>query len=485
MNSTNSTGLSAAYMSVQYFYISLECILVLSSFFSLVCILVFRNYEPIKGRRVTSGILTLALLILETVRVSLWWLDYEGSQIRGSVELALLVMIFFSLCYMCIQYIVRSWVNEYKKSSYTKVEDINKNKKRVIIANFITSNITFGIVFMALALEQSAISAALIYLNAQPVVPASVNIGGFASGFIHCFVWIAIIVAVYVADIILDVKKNGCCNGYYARDSLNYRIDAIWIILVVVFVIIYSVFQLTTVPGDWRHFLPIVIFDILFRYCLILAGGLSCVLVLFKRFITRKIMNSEPDNTNMTRTEQMKKVLTYPKFRDIFEIYCHSELSTENIKAYHDLQKYANTKDEDEKRDLARLMYYKYVQPNAVMEVNMPQHVRVKIRNVIEKLSDVDIVPDKLYFDFECEVVINLTDTFSRFMLSDMYRRMRRRQSFTLVPTPASELMQYTTLSTDTTPTTPISPITLESIEAAEKDNMTTTESIQSPDSPI
>jgi hypothetical protein len=360
------------------------------------------------------------------------------------------------MCYMCIQYAIRSWMNEERAKLYNSSEDFSIVRTSTKVAKLFISNITYIITFIILLIEQTAIITTLVYFFA--ILPSNSNAfliteyAGYASGIVHSAIFLASIIIIFIADFIIDVKKNKCCSGYYSRDILNYRVDAtVWIVLLCILVLAYVLVELTAPESNYGVFVITALLNVAFRSCLVIAGGLSCVIVVINRFVKQKTMTSYPDGTeSMTRSDLMKKVIAHPRGRVVFEAYCHSEMSTENIKAFFDLQKFSELRDADNKRQMTKTIYYKYIQPNATMEVNIPQPVKSKIRAAIEKLDSDGIVPENIFEDFEYEVVVNLTDTFSRFMLSEQYKKLRRRSSQSKV--------QYNALSGEDTslPTSPM-----------------------------
>ena len=100
MNSThNVTAVDPVRAGLVNFYVSLGAVLASLSLTSLVLIIVFRNYEPIKGRRTFAFVATLTLFILETERVVMneIWFDTKWAPLRGSIDLILLGIVYQSL----------------------------------------------------------------------------------------------------------------------------------------------------------------------------------------------------------------------------------------------------------------------------------------------------------------------------------------------------------------------------------------------------
>jgi hypothetical protein len=93
MNSThNVTAVDPVRAGLINFYVSLGAVLASLSLTSFILIIVFRNFEPIKGRRTFAAVATLTLFILETERVvcNEIWFDTRWAPLRGAIDLILL-----------------------------------------------------------------------------------------------------------------------------------------------------------------------------------------------------------------------------------------------------------------------------------------------------------------------------------------------------------------------------------------------------------
>jgi hypothetical protein len=361
-------------------------------------------------------------------------------------------LIFFSLCFQCLQFIVRQIINEAKTSNgYIAIGD-SRAKRRIHIARVLTSNYAFVTSLIFILLEQTGIVTALDYHYVNfPQLTSTIDYFGYATGIVHPALFIIIIAIVVLIDVIVDVKKNGWWTGYIsARDPLNFRVDFIWISLVVVFVVIYSIIYLLS-NGNLALNIIAAIVELGFRLSLIMAGGLSCILVIFKRFLLRRTAEQQPENP----MEQLLKLLeSTSKKKQMFLNYCNSEFSSENIFAYQDIVLYKEIRDRNERIQACKDMYEKYLRSRAVNEVNVPQKVRANLTKAIDSINDETSDSDlpNIFQEFDREVKINLLDTFSRFKLSNQYRKAR--SSYVELTPRANTPVVYGT--PDETPSSPI-----------------------------
>jgi hypothetical protein len=90
MNNTNSTAVDAL-KAAKYFGIGIEGILCILAFISLILVIVFRNQEPIKGRRIVAFVTTLLFFLEQIERCSFVWVEETPFQfIRATIGLILL-----------------------------------------------------------------------------------------------------------------------------------------------------------------------------------------------------------------------------------------------------------------------------------------------------------------------------------------------------------------------------------------------------------
>jgi hypothetical protein len=92
----NTTVVDPVRVSLRGFFVSISSVLASLSLTSLILIILFRNLEPIKGRRVFAAVATLVLLVLDIERVTFneLWVTNQFMLIRSTVDLIFLGMSF-------------------------------------------------------------------------------------------------------------------------------------------------------------------------------------------------------------------------------------------------------------------------------------------------------------------------------------------------------------------------------------------------------
>jgi hypothetical protein len=317
-------------------------------------------------------------------------------------------------------------MNEYKMEDANNASHPSRNKIR--FARFVTSNATFTVLFFALLIEQCIICGPFFYLYGTiPNPPTYFAYIGFGSGVIHAVLFFLGILAVFILDIRFHMKKHGCgIVGYFNKDPLNYRTDFVYIVLLIVFCLIYVAFNLA--PYTYATAVLEAISFFMFKYCLLLAVGWSCVLVVFKRLVQGYYTRKSVDDYKLSQVQLLELALNNPEEMEAFTSYCNNELSTENIKAYSDLKSYLELKDKATQVEMSRNIFSKYIEPNGVMQVTLSSGTQQRLVRAFEELESQ--VLETIFDEFRLEVRSNLLDSFGRFQSTEVYRKLRRRASF-------------------------------------------------------
>jgi hypothetical protein len=122
-----------------------------------------------------------------------------------------------------------------------------------------------------------------------------------------------------------------------------------------------------------------------------------------------------------------ERVLKNPDARKLFMEFSKSEYSAENNMCYEDIQEYKEETDQVNKKKLASNIFATYLNgSHSTLEINIPSR---ECRVVKEKL-DTGMAPQTLFMDIERGLMINLADTFSRFVFSREYMQLETRERF-------------------------------------------------------
>ncbi|KAG2373697.1 hypothetical protein C9374_011786, partial [Naegleria lovaniensis] len=187
-----------------------------------------------------------------------------------------------------------------------------------------------------------------------------------------------------------------------------------------------------------------LIFEVLYIIVyLFVFGGYSLVVVLVNKIKKFKKIGPKGNEENVFRNNEMMNVLRHTEGKKLFANYCKKEFSLENYQLWTDLEHHEDiVKNQPLKnvKDFISLLYRKYIEPNAVSEVNIPSECRKQFIAMLQKLStnndntsielttnasnDANLEREnvkKCLDNLLEQIVLNLEDTFSRFYFSADY----------------------------------------------------------------
>lgn len=110
--------------------------------------------------------------------------------------------------------------------------------------------------------------------------------------------------------------------------------------------------------------------------------------------------------------------------KKIFAVYCKHEWSYENIACFDDIKKYEKEKDLEERKQMALKLVDLYFKPSSELEVNVPKQY---IADINEKISKDDF-SNNLFEKALNSVYENLSDTYSRFVITPLYERIIEKE---------------------------------------------------------
>lgn len=125
--------------------------------------------------------------------------------------------------------------------------------------------------------------------------------------------------------------------------------------------------------------------------------------------------------TNNTEINKMIKLLNNETAKTYFIEYSKSEFSLENASSYYDIKSYQEELDFSRREKMAIDMFNLYFNGNnSELEVNIPNKF---IDTLIENIKKKDF-NNQLFDDILDQVLVNISDTYNRFIISDMYKKL-------------------------------------------------------------
>ncbi|KAF0973587.1 hypothetical protein FDP41_008291 [Naegleria fowleri] len=264
-------------------------------------------------------------------------------------------------------------------------------------------------------------------------------------------------------SLLLDIK-----NYFSTNDALSFRVEFIYFMLgVACFVISYGLGLSRIIDRTVRNVqseegvqLAFDVLNILFFAAAF--GGHASVVTAVKYWKSRKTnrnVNGETtsesgaNNGDDGVSEELKEILSNSTLCKIFEQYAKLEFSLENVifwKKLNGMKKFMNQMNNmttgnasdcslktSSSWELIEKEFsqwkFDHLDANASMELNFPSHIQHKFNSVFSRLqkkeysettSSLQTQIQELIEEMHSNIILNLSDTFSRFMFTESYQKI-------------------------------------------------------------
>jgi hypothetical protein len=421
----------AAYSAVNWVKVGLDSTQTIFNILFLILWFPLKKYEPLKSRGILPPILLFFMFIVECTNFVTNYNYTPLVALLGVVPLQVgtMSMVWAVTVISYVRYFAKQALERAKINNNVNNTRIYKSLSLIFISNW-------GLV-LATTISLFVVGTLCMGMWISLFVTNTFYSAGIDIDVTIVICEIVCIIVVIITDIVTDTIRYGCCSGAYShRDPLNYRVDALLLLGVVFAGLLYMIIffissdiQVTqginsAYVGMW---LVEVLLDQLQRCLFLLVGGGSCIIIITKRAIIYRIRASQ--EKALPKLELMMKTMENSDGREAMFKYSEGEFSIENCRAYDDLRKYEDTKNAEEKLKLAIFMVDTYVKEGqSLLQVNLSEKVRKQVIADVERAESDSKILDTLFNEFTYELRTNLLDTFSRFMLSDIYRDYKRQQ---------------------------------------------------------
>eukprot|EP01080_Neovahlkampfia_damariscottae_P011479 gene11479-4643_t len=137
------------------------------------------------------------------------------------------------------------------------------------------------------------------------------------------------------------------------------------------------------------------------------------------RIITRKYFGGVSKETDIERK------LNDPDFYELLRKFAEQEFSIENVACFQHILEYEKLSNVEERKKLIVKMKYLYFGSDAELEVNVSGST---IKKFMTASSDDNQIDDELFYDIKKTILINLSDTFSRFTSTYEYKNYLQKK---------------------------------------------------------
>lgn len=198
----------------------------------------------------------------------------------------------------------------------------------------------------------------------------------------------------------------------FKSDPHYFRIQILLFIPFMIYSLITEIYGAASTEryvGYLRSFNLIISFSTTGCAALLIIEVLFPLIITIIKYVYLKIKSKKGNEDELT------SVLKDPETLKMFVEFSKSEFSVENITSWMDIQNFKKGKKTQEE---ALEIYFKYFnQSSSIMEVNVTRAESLKLKSFIDKNE----INENIFEEIEKSVMINISDTYSRFMFFDPF----------------------------------------------------------------
>lgn len=247
---------------------------------------------------------------------------------------------------------------------------------------------------------------------------------GFQTNEINYWVYIGLLIAlgggyilIFLYDFFINIRDIIRCRFYqlFVDDIYYFRIE-IYIFGILVTYLYTSIWQLHHAINNNPTLIAGICNGIFFNLFLFYQVIFVLVFTIFKTIY---------DCLKRKPKDELEEILKSEEKRSYFRKFCQQEFSPENLACYEDINEY-KSKNQEEKAKIATQIFNLYVRLNAELEVNFPGPIRNEINEKIQN----GVFEKDLFDKLEVQIIVNLSDTYSRFVYTQEYDNLLKKETF-------------------------------------------------------
>ncbi|EFC37054.1 predicted protein [Naegleria gruberi] len=462
------------------------CLFAVISFVMLILLVIFRKHQPVSSRLITPYMGMIALLvecisifiIQRSVLVDYLWnnnIDWSSGTNAPNVIANITLIIVNSLnitaifCY--VWQTIRYEVMKYLYDLISKRTDNHPTGMKVL-RRFVSQTLFISLTAICLTLNIAYWLLWVILRRTEAISATAFTQITSISYTVIIFVFSAIISVTTIVDVIAALigqdiyfKRKVHSNNKILKEStsslemqlalaphpknkffhtdapLYFRTEMIAYVICFALMIVQQVTGLS-VYSNSDAIVNIEIVNLVFQLLYYISfigvfGGFSLTVLLIYR---KKSKKSSHD------ASELNEIINEVIGLQLFEVFCESEFSTENLYLYQLLKENENINSEANIMKLStfvRTIFELFIQRNSKYEVNIPSSVSTNFKHLINILESTNIElqqdetnsPLKLkskevFSDLLDQILLNLEDTFSRFVTLDVYERYKEKKDW-------------------------------------------------------
>lgn len=399
--------------------------------FIVICILLFiltillglfSQQQPLKSRGIVPILSCISHLIslLSVLPVFLFSLESSFKYlclINSFIRLPSILIVLITSLIHFFRYIILINVNKRKMFIISSKKNDQNSEIKIhfkllsYLGHWISNIIVLIFSYIIISLE---FLFYFIYFNFQCI---DANFNNIYNANIGVLTFFALIL--FILDFITnfqDIVKFRC-SKLWKDDIFYFRIEIFG--LVIGIALPFFVFRLI-MDAAFPNPLSMAIFSS-FSYYILYFGQFGFILIITMIATIKSAFSKNKLN------DEIKVYLLDEEFHKNFKNFADIEFSGENLSCYDDTIEYSNIKDPKKKLEFLQKLHSRYLNGiRSELEVNVTKDISLQIKDAIESNN----LPENLLEPLQKLLILNLSDTYSRFIFSKEYKNWVKSKTF-------------------------------------------------------
>ncbi|EFC41538.1 predicted protein [Naegleria gruberi] len=445
--------------------IVIGCFLIFLTLIALVGVIVTCKKTPTKSRGIIPYFALISLLIelvfTYIIANSLSLAKNPNSMIVRQVStmiastfycLSILNYLILSSRYIVFRYLYEIMaifdekeVDVLNEKKFKWIKLLFSSKTFSIIANLIVACVFIAFYVIFISLQQTAVISSSQY--------ASIMAGSL---FSFVLVMSLLVCVIHFFDIYMELRYvqlstkltlkdkklviNPIKNYLIVNDNLAFRKEFIFFFTSIIFFIItYGLGFSLLVASNQGLSAAQIAFELLYNIMLIMSFGGLVSLVSIYELVKSKISGKHTkmkEESILEEDNQLNEILKNPTLCEIFKQFAKTEHSLENVIFWTKLAPVFESINNGNTPATTELCKHfeewkaTFIENNSPMELNISHNTKKSFHKIFESVrnnqqNDKEI--KEVLSDLYCAIIMNIDDTFSRFVLSDSYESMNKK----------------------------------------------------------
>lgn len=389
--------------------------------------LFFKDFQPLASRGLAPPLNILSVYGVYSAQLFYFGLDletryYYSCYIKGILINALHQTTFLIILINFLRFFVIQFANQRKEeilnSRYN--EEAESVESLIYILDILTNPYFSVLVICSYTIILVIISVlcGIPFANQGRCSGYSYMISDIINGVLGLIIFGSLLL-VQVFDCIYTLykTKGKIFDYFFVSDPFYFRLELLHLPFLAIY---YVLWEVVSFLFDENNYIIQMAFNSFYLYWIVLFQSLAIIILTIGLAIYKYLKPNQP----FTK-DGLEKILSTSKTRPWFIEYSKNEWSIENVMAWDEIQKYVKEHRSQKRKAISEYIVKNFLTRGGMFELNVNKSEVDEVLGKV-KLKQYD---DDLFDVILGTVMLNLSDTYSRFVLRDQRYRDYLKQN--------------------------------------------------------